>query len=163
MNHSEKEILSGPLVWWDIYSEYMINESNYLKDKTFLKKFLGGMSFSKKEFIPEYLNEFDAIVITDIDRKIVWASHGFTAMTGYTVQESIGKKPSFLQGEKTDPEEIESIRRKLKDRKSVSAKLINYKKSGMAYSCEIHIEPVFDHNNNLAYFLAFEKETHTVR
>ena len=43
--------------------------------------------------------DFEALVITDINQKILWVNNGFTEMTGYSKKFAINKTPNFLQGE----------------------------------------------------------------
>ena len=39
-----------------------------------------------------------SIIITDEQQLIIWANQQFTKMTGYSLSEIKGKKPSLLQG-----------------------------------------------------------------
>jgi PAS domain-containing protein len=41
-----------------------------------------------------------AVVITNIQQTIQWVNHGFANMTGYQIQEALGKKPSFYKEKK---------------------------------------------------------------
>ncbi|CAN0078209.1 unnamed protein product, partial [Laminaria digitata] len=45
------------------------------------------------------------------DNPIVYASQGFLTLTGYTIQNVIGRNCRFLQGPGTDPRAIDIIRR----------------------------------------------------
>lgn len=54
-------------------------------------------------------------------------------MTGYSKSYAVGKKPAFLQGEKTSPSFKKQIRSDLKNNHSYSGSLVNYKKNGQAY------------------------------
>jgi PAS domain-containing protein len=48
-------------------------------------------------------NATNSVIITDKEAKIEWVNEAFTALTGYTMKEVIGKRPSeFLHGELTD-------------------------------------------------------------
>ena len=64
-------------------------------------------------------NETDnAVIITTPDRKIVYVNRGFTQLTGYSLDEVVGKNPGdFLQGPHTDPETIDQIRQKASGRR----------------------------------------------
>ena len=46
----------------------------------------------------------------------------------------------------------------LKNNHTFKGSLINYKKNGSAYNCQIDISPLYNTNKKLKYFLAFEKE-----
>ena len=56
--------------------------------------------------------DYDALVLTDTSQNILWVNDGFKNMTGYTKKFAIGKRPSFLQGEKTST----SIKKELRDK-----------------------------------------------
>lgn len=101
---------------------------------------------------------FDALVITNHKRQIEWVSKGFEQMTGYPTQEVIHAHPSFLQGENTNKQTIQYIRRGLLDGQPVTGDLINYRKSGEEYLCHIEITPLFAGAREISHFLAVEKE-----
>jgi PAS domain S-box-containing protein len=79
-------------------------------------------------------------------------------MTGYTKSEAVNRKPTFLQGEKTEATIVREIGKKLTFSTNVKADLFNYRKNGEPYICHIEIEPIFDKDDNLVKFMAFEKE-----
>lgn len=99
-----------------------------------------------------------AIILTDVNRHIQWVNEAFTSITGYSMMEVIGKKPSILQGEKTKKEVILRIRDHLEAPNPVSFKeeIINYRKNGEAYSCRLVVHPIFNDEQQLVNFIAFE-------
>lgn len=114
--------------------------------------------------IPDYTT--DAIVIgKTIEREdglgteIVYVNKGFTALTGYTMEEAVGKSPKFLQGPKTSPETLERIAQALKKQSSITAELLNYDKDGSEYWVEININPIISPDtNDCVYFLAASRD-----
>lgn len=148
----------APLLCWDIYSDYLLKQRSKAEDINFLN------SFFQEKLCPsllnwkEYFNKCDAVVITSPEQKIEWVSAGFFSMTGYTRNEAINRKPTFLQGEKTDLHLKQELKDKLKHSKRVEANLVNYRKNGGEYLCYIEIEPVYNQNEKLVNFIAFEKE-----
>jgi PAS domain S-box-containing protein len=153
-----KKYNSAPLLCWDIYSGFRNKIYQHLEDKIYLENFLQKKTIVQKRDLLDSLKYYGALVLTDIDRRILWASSGFHSMTGYTVAESVGKSPVFLQGEKTDKKTLEWLHSNLVQFKSVTADLVNYRKNGAAYICKIYIEPVFNYEQQVVNFLAFEKE-----
>ncbi len=158
---SEKKLYDGkpaPLLCWDIFSDYLARQRSRENDIIFISNFL------KDKFCPTLSNwknrikNTDAVVITSVGQIIEWVSSGFFTMTGYTKDEALNKKPSFLQGEKTNILQKQEIKDKLFYSKQVDENLINYKKSGKEYLCHIEVEPVFDKKKKLINFIAFEKE-----
>ena len=97
-----------------------------------------------------------AVILTDPDRHILWVNDGFTNITGYTLAEVIGKKPSLLQGQETEQEVIARIRKGLERRIPFGDQITNYRKNGEKYMCKLAIHPIFDHQQNLMNFIAFE-------
>ena len=99
-----------------------------------------------------------AIVITNVNQVIEFASAEFETMTGYQVSEAIGRKPNFLQGKNTDPIVSKKIRESLKASLPISETVLNYKKDGSIYYCKIDIHPVYDVNKILVNFIALETQ-----
>src|SRR5690554_3623813 len=100
-------------------------------------------------------NPWEALVLTDDSGKILWVNNGFFEMTGYSKAEAIGKTPVFLQGKKTSNTKKERIRAHIKSRKPVKEVLINYRKDGTTYHCELNIFPLF--GKSATHFLALER------
>lgn len=99
---------------------------------------------------------FDALVLTDANQKIKWVSTGFKSLTGYPPTFALGKRPSFLQGKETKVEERSKIREALSKNESVKTTLINYRRDGSDYICNIEILPIFTKKKKLTHFLAIE-------
>ena len=98
-----------------------------------------------------------AVILTDPQQRIIWVNDDFTAITGYSLGEAIGRIPGkILQGPKTEPEVIERIRKAIQQRIPWRDQLTNYRKNGEPYSCKLVIHPVFDRNQELTNFIAFE-------
>jgi PAS domain S-box-containing protein len=100
----------------------------------------------------------NTIVVTCEKEKIEWVSKGFTRMTGYGSNEAIGQFPKFLQGSETEMTAKQAIRRKITIEEKYSGKIINYRKNGEKYLCKVDILPIYDKENSLVNFIAFEHE-----
>jgi PAS domain S-box-containing protein len=100
----------------------------------------------------------NTIVVTCENQKIEWVSKGFSRMTGYDSEEALGQFPKFLQGKETSIEAKIEIRNKIHLREKYSGKIVNYRKNGEKYLCKVDILPVFDKQNSLVNFIAFEHE-----
>jgi PAS domain S-box-containing protein len=104
-----------------------------------------------------------AVILTDPQQRIIWVNDDFTAITGYSLGEAIGRIPGrMLQGPKTDPEVIERIRKAIQQRIPFRDQLTNYRKNGEPYLCKLVIHPVFDRNQELTNFIAFEVDGNLV-
>jgi len=98
-----------------------------------------------------------AVIVTDADRKIQWVNDGFTEITAYDFDEVIGKKPGLiLQGEGSDADAIERIRKCLDMEIPFQDEITNYRKNGEEYKCKLTIHPIFNNDQKLTNFIAFE-------
>ena len=102
--------------------------------------------------------DYDALVLTDTSQNILWVNDGFKNMTGYTKKFAIGKRPSFLQGEKTSTSIKKELRDKLAFNHTYSGSIINYRKNGQFYLCKITILPIYNLDDKLKYYMAIEKD-----
>jgi PAS domain S-box-containing protein len=106
----------------------------------------------------------DIVVITEAlpteepGPKIVFVNEAFTRITGYTASEAIGRSPSFLHGEKTDPSVQSEIRHAVASQKPIRRQLINYRKDGTSYWCDIDIAPILDQAGRCSHFVAIERD-----
>ncbi|WP_442681333.1 histidine kinase famiy protein [Sphingomonas sp. ASY06-1R] len=97
------------------------------------------------------------MIVTDPNRRdnpIVFANPAFLSMTGYSLDELIGKNCRLLQGEDTDQDTIAEVRRAIEQKRETSVEILNYKKNGAAFWNALFISPVFDSDNKLIYFFA---------
>lgn len=77
-------------------------------------------------------------VITDPtlpDNPIVYASGGFLCLTGYQMDQILGRNCRFLQGPDTDPAAVDKIRRAIEEGQSVPLFL--------CVSCRFRLLPIF--------------------
>ena len=101
----------------------------------------------------------NAIIVTDNKGNIEWVNKAFETVTGYSLEEVIGKKPgSLLQGEATDKATIAYMREKIKNAEPFICEIYNYKKSGVGYWLRISGQPIFDKSGNVVRFFAIEED-----
>lgn len=153
MNDSKQH----PLLAWDIIAwrlfgnEYAMDnltriaeENKWVNTGTVIKMFAS--------------NKF-AVVVTDVHQQIQYVNQSFAVMTEYEAHEVLHKTPAFLQqNDKRNAAANESIGNKIKAGKQAKAQVINYKKSGTAYNCSIHIIPLKNKAGKIVNYIAFEKE-----
>lgn len=156
-------IKHGPLQCWDIYSQFLSEQAKTYRQKaeiTLLEKL-------KKQYqwdisITSLLKDrpYETLVLTNKSQEILWVNKGFTKMTGYPANFAIGKKPSFLQGKETSPAVKEKIRKQLYLEIPFTETIINYRKNGELYHCEVAIYPLKNTKNQLTHLIALEHEVH---
>jgi len=101
----------------------------------------------------------DSMVFTDPKGLAVWANEPFVRMSGYSIDEVIGRTPgSVLQGADTDPETVGRIRDALRDKTMIRTEILNYSKDGTPYWIDMTISPVFDDTSTLTHFMSIERD-----
>jgi PAS domain S-box-containing protein len=107
----------------------------------------------------------DAILITEAEPieapdgpRILFVNTAFTAMTGYTAAEAIGKTPRILQGPRTDRRELDRLHDALKAWKPVRVELVNYAKNGAEFTVEIDITPVARPDGYFTHWVAIQRD-----
>jgi PAS domain S-box-containing protein len=97
------------------------------------------------------------MIVTDPnkpDNPIVFANNAFVDLTGYSVEELVGRNCRFLQGQSSDPETVAVVRQAIAARTDVSVEILNYRKDGSAFWNALFISPVFGPDDKLLYFFA---------
>ncbi len=101
----------------------------------------------------------NAVIIADKHGKINWANKAFKTITGYSLEEVIGKKPGeLLQGKDSDPATIDYLANQIKKLQPFVCEIINYHKSGKPYWTRINGQPLFDQQGEPAGFFAIEED-----
>jgi PAS domain S-box-containing protein len=149
-----------PLMSWDQFTLNYAQKNVQLKRKSDINTV---QQFLKKEKLANNIDqifknqEFEGLIITDVEQNICWVNDGFTQMTGYPKRYALNKTPRFLQGEKTTIESKNLIREKLKTLSPFTGIITNYRKDNSEYECEVKIIPLVN-NNIVTHFLALEKQ-----
>lgn len=102
--------------------------------------------------------EWSAIstVVTDPrqpDNPIVAANKAFCRLTGYEVDEILGRNCRFLAGPKTDPSASRRLGAAIANEASVLVELVNYRKDGTTFHNAVMIAPSYDKTGALQFFI----------
>jgi PAS domain S-box-containing protein len=145
--HKKIKLLPLPLLSWDIFSHPNVEISIFNK----LQK-----SWINKE---NYYNKISnkPVIITDNKLTILFATKEISRLTGYHSSEIIGQSPKMFQGRLTNEVSRSKIREAIRNKHPFKEIVINYKKDGTFYKCEIEAYPKFDADNNLVNYIAYEK------
>ncbi len=156
---SKKQYIS-PIQSFDFYLEHYHKMLRKMKLENDLKELKEATKLSLDDTIVSVLQEtfYEALVVTNLEKEILWASNGFKEMTGYSKSFALGKKPTFLQGKNTSKESLIEIRQLLKTQKRFSRSIVNYRKNGEEYLCHIQVIPIYGKGKKLTHFLAMESE-----
>ena len=101
----------------------------------------------------------NAVITTDAQGRITWTNEAFTKITGYTLEEALGKVPGhLLQCEKTDPKAVETLRVAMRGGVGCRVEIVNCSKGGREYVLDIEIMPLHDATGMLTGFMAVESD-----
>jgi PAS domain S-box-containing protein len=98
------------------------------------------------------------VVITDLDARIEYANQAFTRISGYTVEEALGKNPRVLQSGLTPKEQFVSMWATLLRGETWSGQLINRNKAGGVYYEYAIIAPVRQTNGDITHYCAVKQD-----
>ncbi|MEO1524169.1 MAG: PAS domain-containing protein [Planctomycetota bacterium] len=111
--------------------------------------------------IPALVAQFtdNGVIVTDAFGRIEWVNEAFQELSGYSLDEVLGKTPgSFLQGPLSDPAMIELMRRAVANQEAFDVEIVNYSKSGEAYWVSIESRPIHNDVGELINFIAIESD-----
>jgi two-component system sensor histidine kinase/response regulator len=101
----------------------------------------------------------NSVIITDAVGKVQWVNESFVRLTGYTLEESMGKTPgALLQGLESDRDVIAFMSAKVKAGEGFHAELLNYNKNGQKYWVSIEVQPIRDETGAVTNFMAIESD-----
>ena len=148
-HYCKSKIIHLPLVSWDFFGSqnFEINKLNAIQ-----KKWKSKVNFRE-------INELSKreIIITNLNQEIIFASQGMAVMNGYQPFEIIGKSPKLFQGKLTSEKSKNNIREAIKNQHPFKEVILNYRKDGTTYFCEIEGFPKFNNKGELINYIAFER------
>lgn len=92
------------------------------------------------------------------DNPIVFASKGFLDLTGYQLNEVIGRNCRFLQGPETDQAEVMRMRESILRGDDTSVSLTNYRADGTPFVNQIFTAALRDFNNRIVNYVGVQVE-----
>ncbi len=87
---------------------------------------------------------------------IAYASSTFFHYTGYSEEEVYGRDCNFLQGPDTSAKDVLAIIRGLKSQRPFEVTILNYKKDGIPFWCQLQITPLKVCNGRTLRFSAHQ-------
>jgi len=92
------------------------------------------------------------------DMPVVYANDAFERVTGYPVEEVLGRNCRFLQGPDTDPEPVARMRRAVDNGEPVTVEVRNYRPSGEEFWNQVTIAPLHDEDGDLTHYVGFQQD-----
>ena len=101
------------------------------------------------------------VVICDALQKgmpIIYANPAFERLTGYAAAEITGRDCKFVQGDATDPGAKAEMGAAMREGRECLLTLLNYRKDGTSYWCEVHLSPVFDRRGRVLQYVGVQND-----
>ena len=100
----------------------------------------------------------NGIVITNRDGEILWVNPAFTKITGFSLEEVIGKKPSILKSGMQNKAFYKNLWDTITKGKVWEHTLINRRKDGTLYDEEQTITPVTNEKGEITHFIGVKQD-----
>lgn len=128
--------------------------STIARDLTALKQ-----SQEKERLAAKILESIsEGIIVTDPNDIIVTTNPAFTAITGYTEAEAVGKRPSQLLAPDADPAELENMWAILRKTGQWRGEKTSRRKNGQLYYEELSISAVRDETGTVTHYVGVLKD-----
>jgi len=90
------------------------------------------------------------------ERPLIYVNNAFEELTGYKDSEVLGKDCKILQGENTNPETIEEIRKALENQEPVDTTILNYTKDEEKFWNQLRISPILNEEGEAELFFGYQ-------
>ena len=147
--YSKLKLQPLPLTNWEF-------RKDIFSDAILFKK-IQSLWNNKHDYLEQSQKQNRELIITDNNFKIVFASKTIARMSGYQPEEILGKSPVIFQGKATSKETRHKIKTAITLLKPFKEVILNYRKNGDSYWCEIEAYPMFDKNGRFQNYIALEK------
>jgi diguanylate cyclase (GGDEF)-like protein/PAS domain S-box-containing protein len=96
-----------------------------------------------------YRTSSEAMMVTDADNKIISINPAFTVLTGYSLEDSIGKNPKLLDSGQHDQAFYEALWESVKTTGNWQGEVWNCRKSGDAYVEWLSINTIYNDDGSV--------------
>ncbi|MFZ1735405.1 MAG: PAS domain S-box protein, partial [Candidatus Moraniibacteriota bacterium] len=131
---------------------------NVLDDARILEGQLRDQTDELKKFRMAAEGSFDHMVITDPDGTVLYANPAVEHITGFSIDEILGKTPA-LWGGQMGIDFYKNFWKTIKEQKKrFSGEVTNKRKSGEQYIAEIGVSPLLDEQGDVRFFVGVERD-----
>jgi len=99
----------------------------------------------------------DGVVITDSEGVIIWTNPAFATLTGFPIEEALGKTPRIIKSGLQPPEFYDHLWKTIKKGDVWKGELQNRRKDGSVYDEEMNITPV-TRGGQITNFIAIKRD-----
>ncbi|MDO8811975.1 MAG: diguanylate cyclase [Gallionella sp.] len=101
----------------------------------------------------------NGIVITDVHAHIQWVNPAFTQLTGFSLEEALGRRPGDLvKSGRHDPAFYRSMWETIMSGQTWHGEIVNRRKDGSLYDEALIIAPVSGEDGKIRYFVAIMQD-----
>lgn len=106
----------------------------------------------------------DSVIITESDKtgntipKIVFVNPAFSAMTGYKINEVIGKPPTIFMDRKAVRKDLNRLLLALKEKQEFKFETLNVKKSGEQYWVNFSMIPITNTEGEHSHWISIQRD-----
>jgi PAS domain S-box-containing protein len=100
----------------------------------------------------------EGVLITDAAHRIIYGNSGFERMTGYRLDEVVGRDSDFLNGVDSDPAVLAAMHRCLDSVQPFSGDILNYRKDGSSFWNALSIAPIRDETGKPIRFVGILRD-----
>lgn len=105
-------------------------------------------------------NTSNMVVVTDEERRITWVNAAYSRITGWALDECVGRRPGeLLHGPQTSAPSLSRLGAMLRQTQAVrDFELLNYKRSGEPYWVSLNIEPIQNAAGRLTSYVSIQTD-----
>lgn len=100
----------------------------------------------------------DSLVVANADFEIVYVNEATEKLYGYHQKEILGKTPEMLIAESDSEQVQEEIYQTVASGEIWTGSLLNEKKDGSTFFCELKISPFFDDKGEIPFFIGIQRD-----
>ena len=96
----------------------------------------------------------NAVMITDAEANIVWGNHAFSLLSGYAIDEALGKSPKLLNSGLQDAGFYKHFWQTIGDGKTWRGDIVNRRKDGSLYTANQMVTPLFNAEGTVSHYIS---------
>ena len=96
------------------------------------------------------------IILADANQHITHVNSTFSAITGYSLSDSIGRNCNFLQGKHTSSSSRQRMRDAIRDGQTCQLAVLNYRKNGVAFWNLLTIAPMYGSDGRVTHYIGVQ-------
>jgi PAS domain S-box-containing protein len=132
---------------------------NVLEDLTVEESKYEALAKDLEKFKLATDNAADNIIITDPEGIVIYVNKSVETITGYTPEETLGKKSGALWRMPMTLGYYQSLWDTIKNQKKVFVgEIQNRRKNGLIYTASISISPILDESGEIQFFVGIERD-----